>query len=340
MDDSHSYKVWRFSYTEFGSISALKNKAINIIRSQSPSLLDIDLAEEYLKEALARKLLEAGHTLNQIELFEHVVGRYSSDIGSYAFHCGDIFKIDSYILKIEKEIRDIFPKIVSERSADLARPTRGLALIILEDFKDIIETLENNVILSAKLRNELRLAIVRRLSETGLPRHEAVKIARVTVSDFQSSVGRSVITFSDPIAADIAAQLVMSFGRAMRARPTEAFGVNAGNSPSLAVPSLRWKNRDDRLPNETPIEFLQRVWSEWLDADMLYQDRLTHFGEDRLVRAVRDFCRRKKRDPNLYLPPAKSVRNDREFAEAKPGPRRQELRKLLRRRKQQFRPQS
>lgn len=71
-----------------------------------------------------------------------------------------------------------------------------------------------------------------------------------------------------------------------------------------------YKYRVDR--KETPISFLKRVWGQYLDAGILYQDNLGgRNGLDRsLIAAINNYCNHHKIDRSQVIPPPKSARID------------------------------
>ncbi|MCW3847350.1 hypothetical protein OF829_08860 [Sphingomonas sp. LB-2] len=309
-------------------------EAIKIIRS-SPNIKskDTDYAEKHIAEYIARILLELGHGIHQIEMMKGHILEEASTVRWFINKQSIKIDNDPRLSALVNEFVAGFPDLINNRSANQSWCTQTISCILIEDLKSIIENSREFDIIPTTLREELTKRIAFRLGEAGMSSTDAARIARTTVTDFQRSAGSKAVHLTHAFTADLAAQLVASFTRALNKTPTESFGLSAENSVSIKEPELRWKNRDDRLPKETPIEFLRRVWGEWLDSGELYQDVMTHFGEDRLVRAVRDYCRARELDANEYLPPPKRVRTDREFATAEPGARRQELRKLVRRRK-------
>lgn len=94
------------------------------------------------------------------------------------------------------------------------------------------------------------------------------------------------------------------------------------DSLKLKLPArapLLWKRRSDRLPDETPIDFLRRVWGRYLDAGVLYQNDLARRGEQKLLYAIRGYCERNGLKAADYLPPPKGMKNKKLLAEAVPG---------------------
>lgn len=87
--------------------------------------------------------------------------------------------------------------------------------------------------------------------------------------------------------------------------------------PSIAP--AKWENPADRLPNETPIEFLNRVWGPYIRAGVLYQRDLKRLGDGKLLVAIRNYCFQHKLSASDHLPPPLKARLDRAFAAAPPG---------------------
>jgi len=81
----------------------------------------------------------------------------------------------------------------------------------------------------------------------------------------------------------------------------------------------RWMNREDRLPGETPITFLDRVWRPYVRAGLIYQCDIAKLGDPDLCPAVRSFCQRNELRAGDYLPPPKRAKIDRLFLAAAPG---------------------
>ncbi len=90
-----------------------------------------------------------------------------------------------------------------------------------------------------------------------------------------------------------------------------------GDLPATAP--AKWENPADRLPNETPIEFLNRVWGPYIKAGVLYQRDIKRLGDGKLLVAIRNYCFQHKLTASLYLPPPLSVKLDRAFEAAQPG---------------------
>lgn len=70
-----------------------------------------------------------------------------------------------------------------------------------------------------------------------------------------------------------------------------------------------WAQRKGR--KENAIEFLRRVWGEFMDQGILYQDDIKRLGDPKLVQAVRDRCIAEGIDASTVLPPPGSERWER-----------------------------
>jgi len=81
----------------------------------------------------------------------------------------------------------------------------------------------------------------------------------------------------------------------------------------------KWMNRGDRLPGETPITFLERVWGRHIHAGLIYQCDIADLGDPDLCPAIRSYCQRNDLSARDYLPPPKRVKIDRLFLAAAPG---------------------
>jgi len=87
---------------------------------------------------------------------------------------------------------------------------------------------------------------------------------------------------------------------------TDAVGaVMAELSPRLPDEMPQWPT--DRIEQETPIEFLERVWGPHIAAGTAYQDDV-RARDPKLVPAIHSFCQRKKIAPSTVLPPPRQVR--------------------------------
>lgn len=79
-----------------------------------------------------------------------------------------------------------------------------------------------------------------------------------------------------------------------------------------------WSERE-KNSKETPIEFFNRVWGKYVNAGILYQDDIKRLGDDKLVKAIRNYCAHHNLDPVGVLPPPRRERTNRLFAEAADG---------------------
>lgn len=153
-------------------------------------------------------------------------------------------------------------------------------------------------------------AIEKCLRDTGLSAANSKRIATFIMDEFNAVAGGSSQLRAPREAIHSLAVAVTAMRRAVCASLV-------GDLPATAP--AKWENPADRLPNETPIEFLKRVWGPYIKAGILYQRDLHRLGEHKLVSAIRGYCFRNKLTSSLYLPPPLSVKLDRAFEAAQPG---------------------
>lgn len=150
-----------------------------------------------------------------------------------------------------------------------------------------------------------------RLTDVGISKSNARLLARVILDEFNASGSPQPETeqhLIDTVSGVVAAIVIMR--------------KSILDNLKLKLPArapLLWKNRSDRLPNETPIDFLRRVWGRYMDAGVLYQDHLARRGEQMLVSAIRGYCDRNGLKAADHLPPPKGRRLRTALEEAVPG---------------------
>ena len=87
------------------------------------------------------------------------------------------------------------------------------------------------------------------------------------------------------------------------------------SSPAMSLPEVAPELYDGRPINEetgkreTPIKFYERVWKEYADAGVLFQDSLRKL-DSKLVDAIHSYCQRNSLAASDHLPPPKSKRID------------------------------
>jgi hypothetical protein len=82
---------------------------------------------------------------------------------------------------------------------------------------------------------------------------------------------------------------------------------------SLLLPnkaSATWDQRKDDDADLTPIQFLDKYWGKYIEADVLPQADLRRFDLS-LVGAIEGYCKARGLDPKDYLPPPARTRGDR-----------------------------
>lgn len=103
------------------------------------------------------------------------------------------------------------------------------------------------------------------LRTAGITGANARKFAHTVMDDFHlagAPPSSNEVELNETVAKVVAAVV------AMRNAVKRSFVPLPDRAPAL------WGNRADRLPGESPIEFLRRVWGRYLDAGVLYQDQL------------------------------------------------------------------
>lgn len=144
------------------------------------------------------------------------------------------------------------------------------------------------------------------LSRSGVPESEAARLTHLA----QLHLGGKQLS-----------QLGLSRG----VRPVKAFVdflIAVHNNSAIELPSQApaiWADRKARLPNESPIEFLHRVWGPWIEAGVLFQDHIKRLGDDKLVQAIRSYCQKHPEfTASEVLPPSRRERLDRALADVPP----------------------
>lgn len=95
-----------------------------------------------------------------------------------------------------------------------------------------------------------------------------------------------------------------------RIPPAQSFQQAASVKLPDEAPA-KWENADERLPEETPIAFLRRVWGSYLDAGVLYQDDIKRLGDAKLIPAIRSYCQNHPEwKAAEVLPPPRQARTD------------------------------
>jgi hypothetical protein len=311
---------WKFDLDTFPADFGFVAEAIKLQRSAEANVATRQLAHRFVKEALGRRLLKLGCTIEQLGRVERFISDSATGIVGLIDNNLSIISPDSVdIARIFDNVESTFPEKLSNSLMENGLSLEVFRDILEDDIKYIIESQGIFDILSARLRDILRNLITERLCETGMPKERAIRLAGDTVRDFQVSAGDKAAVPISARAADLAALLVKSFERVRRAEAKQVRGEEDHSESFPEIPSLRWKNKKDRLPGETPIAFLQRVWRDWLGAGLLYQDSLTRMGEAKLGRAIRTYCSKEGLKAADYLPPPRHARTDRALANAQSG---------------------
>jgi hypothetical protein len=148
-----------------------------------------------------------------------------------------------------------------------------------------------------------------RLHAQGFSKVNARRFAQTVMDDFHAA---GVPPYTSGAELNAALGKVVSAAVAMRKAVTAAFFQLPERAPA------RWKNKADRLPGETPIDFMQRVWGRYIEAGVLYQNDIKRLGDDRLCMAVRAYCTPRGLDASQFLPPPRHARIERALDAADP----------------------
>lgn len=180
------------------------------------------------------------------------------------------------------------------------------------DWNKYLDTLPNYEERYGKLPTFLN-AIFEGLIEAGWETGEAAEVTAAFTHARKS--GDLSLEFQDSAEAKVTAELVLA--GILAAAHINSTAGKVGRSLPPKAPEV-WAERD-RSKQETPIEFLNRVWEPWLKAGVLYQDDIKRLGDDKLVRAIRSYCQ-KHPDINAsdVLPPPGRARLERALANADP----------------------
>ena len=89
------------------------------------------------------------------------------------------------------------------------------------------------------------------------------------------------------------------------------------SSPAISLPEVAPELYDNRPVDEktgkreTPIRFYERVWKNYADSGLIFQDDFKNkFGESKLIPAIRSYCQRENLNANNYLPPPLSKKTE------------------------------
>jgi hypothetical protein len=319
--DAAVSQYWRLSFDGSPPDFDLIGEAIKLRQSPTDTPKDKKEATDYLKEVIARRLLAAGFRHDQINLIEDEISARVAVISSAIDVVSTMTPTNYSIIEplIANFIED-FPRLYSNWMANQKAKSSDLFGHIEEIFELLLDDYGKLDVRLPHLRQSLKDLLAARLCDTGLSEPLAAKIARRAVRDFQASLGDNISVFPHPRAAELAARLAASVSKATRETPTESFRAKAKNPLPEKAYAL-WERVEDRLPDETPIAFLKRVWRPWLEEDIpvLFQDDIYRLGDKKLVRAIRNYCHRRGMKAAEYLPPPQRLRIDLALEAAEPG---------------------
>jgi hypothetical protein len=177
--------------------------------------------------------------------------------------------------------------------------------------KEIVETDDHSKVVYVNLLSEFRNQLEKHLISEGLGEAEAGALAGSVASEPGLAA-----KFTDAAALRAGVEGALA---ALRASGQLA-STNEAKIELPKVAPAKWEDEDSRLPGETSVEFLRRVWGVYMDAGVLYQDDIKRLGDGKLIRAIRSYCQKHPDlNPADILPPPRQVRTERALAAAKPG---------------------
>jgi hypothetical protein len=210
-----------------------------------------------------------------------------------------------------------------------------------------LETLKEVLPSNSELKSKLDLVIIKRtgsfkakeyispllhdLEKLGAPSELALHIDTI-LSSFEQRLRTPYIDrkFRPHLLSLMAEVAASAFQLGAEARSNTELNSLPSNPPKYAV---------DRLPNENAVEFLKRVWGPY--DGIVYQDDIKRLGDDKLVKAVRNYCREHQLDAASILPPPGYERTTRALEKADPdSPTAAFYRERLRRRDESARRRS
>lgn len=102
--------------------------------------------------------------------------------------------------------------------------------------------------------------------------------------------------------------LAMAFKMGLAQGVTSDAKNTGASSEGIELPEAASELYDDRADrSENPIDFMNRVWAQWLAAGVLFQDQLRKL-DPKLIPAIKSYCQRRKIDAKTVLPPPRHVR--------------------------------
>ena len=194
-------------------------------------------ALDYVIRAIEMILREQGYNTEEVEWLDNFT--YSS-----AFRILDSVFGKEWLDDSEKHVFDLLDQAyrvlkitIEDRKPNLwAWETETVSAEISNILlKVYIEISRDHNVPSYRLRDDLRKQIAAKLGETGMPLNQAAKIARITVDDFQREAGDISKRLARPYTAELAAQLVVSFNRALQRSTSESFNSGAAAPPRAAA---------------------------------------------------------------------------------------------------------
>lgn len=157
---------------------------------------------------------------------------------------------------------------------------------------------------------EILSDLSKKLTDNGMGKDNADIIAKEILKLVIRAATLRDIKAKLPSFVDDIADLVISSSKSFLGDRVEAKQL-PDNAPELYEARV---NRD-----ENAFDFMRRVWGNYLDAGILYQDDIKRLGDGKLIKAVRNFCASRGLDPQLSLPPPRQKRTDNAFNAAADG---------------------
>jgi len=150
----------------------------------------------------------------------------------------------------------------------------------------------------------LKERLTRELIKNEIPEplsHKYAELVLTRIPEFNVDIQPNMV----PFIVDIFKEAMSYFGN-------EVFIAELSENKQIKLPlnaTEIYAERSDK--SENPISFLRRVWGEYMDAGILFQDDLKKLGDSKIVQAVRSYCAAHDLCATDILPPPRRARIER-----------------------------